>query len=106
MCALATIHPAPCRTGGAGHVPASCGESVGGGRYPPRMSTPDRSAASEQLLKKGMALLTADFATEQALASLRQAVNGGRTTNIAQWAALATEAVMEAARLVDVPAES
>ncbi|SFW88339.1 hypothetical protein SAMN04489730_6929 [Amycolatopsis australiensis] len=53
-----------------------------------------------------MALLTAEFATEQALASLRQAVTGGLITEIAQWAALATEAVMEAARLVDVPGES
>jgi hypothetical protein len=70
------------------------------------MSTPDRPAASEQPLKKGMALLTAQFATEQALASLRQAVRGGRTTDTARWAALATEAVMEAARLVEVPAES
>ncbi|MBE8519432.1 hypothetical protein ILP97_18285 [Amycolatopsis sp. H6(2020)] len=70
------------------------------------MSTPDRPAASEELLKKGMALLTADFATERALASLRQAVRGGRTTDIAQWAVLATEAVMEAARLVEVPGES
>ncbi|MDQ7809375.1 hypothetical protein Q5425_37095 [Amycolatopsis sp. A133] len=53
-----------------------------------------------------MALLTAQFAIEQALASLLQAIRGGRTTDIAQWAALATEAVMEAARLVEVPAES
>ena len=53
-----------------------------------------------------MALLTAQFATEQALSSLRQAVRDGRTTDTAQWAALATEAVMEAARLVEVPAES
>ncbi|WP_143268837.1 hypothetical protein [Amycolatopsis vastitatis] len=70
------------------------------------MSTPDRPAASERLLKKGMALLTAQFATEQALASLRQAVTGGRITDIAQWAALATEAVMETARLAEVPVES
>ncbi|OXM61390.1 hypothetical protein CF165_38610 [Amycolatopsis vastitatis] len=53
-----------------------------------------------------MALLTAEFATEQALVSLRQAVRDGRTADIAQWAALATEAVMEAVRLVEVPAES
>jgi hypothetical protein len=46
-----------------------------------------------------MALLTAEFATERALASPRQAVRDGRTTDIAQWAALATEA----ARLVEVP---
>jgi hypothetical protein len=70
------------------------------------MSTRDRPAGSEQPLKKGMALLTAQFATEQALASLRQAVRGGRTTDIAQWAALATEAVMEAASLVLIPGES
>ncbi|MEU4524590.1 hypothetical protein AB0F52_38445 [Amycolatopsis sp. NPDC024027] len=70
------------------------------------MSTPHRPAASELPLKKGMALLTADFATEQALASLRQAIRGGRTADTARWAALATEAVMEAARLVEVPGES
>jgi hypothetical protein len=87
-------------------VPASCGEAVGGGRYPARMSTPDRPAASEQLLYKEIALLTAEFATEQALASLRQAVRDCRITDVAQWAAVATEAVMEAARLVEVPGES
>jgi hypothetical protein len=70
------------------------------------MSTPDRPAGPERLLKKEMALLTAQFATEQALASLRQAIRSGRITDIARWAPLATEAVMEAARLVEVPGKS
>jgi hypothetical protein len=38
--------------------------------------------------------------------SLRQAIRDGRTADIAQWAALATEAVMEAASLVEVPGTS
>jgi hypothetical protein len=71
------------------------------------MSTPDLPAASQQpLLKKEIALLTAEFATEQALASLQQAIKDGGTADIAQWAALATAAVMEAAGLVEVPGES
>lgn len=70
------------------------------------MSTPHRPAASDQLLKKEMALLTADFATEQALMSLRQAVRDGRNANIAQRAALAAEGVMEAAGLVEVPGDN
>jgi hypothetical protein len=70
------------------------------------MSTSDRPAASGQLLKKEMALLTAEFATERALESLRQAIKVGRTSDVAQWAALAAEAAMEAATLVEVPGES
>ncbi|UJW28886.1 hypothetical protein L3Q67_27000 [Saccharothrix sp. AJ9571] len=58
------------------------------------------------MLQREMTLLTAEFATERALASLRQATKAGRSTDIAQWALLAAEAVMETARLVEVPEES
>ncbi|GAA1940362.1 hypothetical protein [Amycolatopsis minnesotensis] len=69
------------------------------------MSTPDRAAASEELLKREMAVLTAEFATERALESLRQAVKVGRTAEIVTWANNAVEAVMEVADLVTIPDE-
>ena len=52
-----------------------------------------------------MALLTTEFATERALASLREALVTRQSRDIARWAKLAAETVMETARLATVPDE-
>lgn len=50
-------------------------------------------------------MLTAEFATERALDSLRQAIKVDRTAEIVTWANNAVEAVMEIAGLVAVADE-
>lgn len=67
------------------------------------MSNLDHSANPEAYLKKEMALLTAAFATEQAVERLRRAVKLGRTAEITEWANHAAFAVAEVAELVTLP---
>ncbi|QWF85789.1 hypothetical protein [Amycolatopsis sp. CA-230715] len=50
-----------------------------------------------------MALLTAEFATEQALERLRLAVKTGRSAEVVQWAQVAATAVHEIADVADIP---
>jgi hypothetical protein len=67
------------------------------------MLNPDHSANPEAYLKWEMALLTAAFATEQAVGRLRRAVKLGRSVEIAEWANHAATAVKEVAELVTLP---
>jgi hypothetical protein len=69
------------------------------------MSTPDHLANSAAHLKREMAVLTADFATEQALRRLRQAIRLGRTIEIIDCANCAVTAVAEIADLVTLPSD-
>jgi hypothetical protein len=69
------------------------------------MATPDHPADSAAHLKREMAVLTADFATEQAVERLRRAIKLGQTVEIIKCANHAATAVKEVADLVTLPDE-
>ncbi|MCU1687741.1 MAG: hypothetical protein JWQ81_8480 [Amycolatopsis sp.] len=64
------------------------------------MATQDPAEDSAAHLKREMAILTAEFATEQALERLRRAVKVGRTADIVECANYAADAVTELAGVV------
>jgi hypothetical protein len=67
------------------------------------MSTPDHPADTEVYLRRELALLTAEFATEQAVERLRRKFKLSRTVEIIECANHAATAVQEIADLVTLP---